>query len=219
MSINISPSILGANFCNLAADIAILEKNAIPTLHLDVMDGNFVPNITFGPDQIKMLRPITRMEFDAHLMVANADSLLERLAAAGVDSVTVHMEACPHLYRTLDTIKKLGMKAGVALNPATPNETLFHVGTMLDRVLIMTVEPGFGGQAFIPLMLPKIKALAAWKQENDLSFAIQVDGGINTSNIAEVVAHGATDIVIGSSIFSKNAVEQNIKDFYAVLGM
>lgn len=217
MSVKISPSILGANFCNLEQDIKVLEQHAVPVLHLDVMDGHFVPNITFGPDQIKMLRSVTdKMEFDAHLMVTDADSLLARLADAGVDSVTVHVEACPHLYRTLTTIKKLGMKAGVALNPATPIDTVKHVGHMLDRVLIMTVEPGFGGQKFIPGMLDKIAELNQYKQEKGLSFSIQVDGGINLGNIAEVVRHGASDIVIGSSMFN-GSLEKNIQDFYAAL--
>ncbi|CUH94586.1 hypothetical protein P22_0652 [Propionispora sp. 2/2-37] len=218
MSIKISPSILGANFCNLEQDIKVLEKNSVPVLHLDVMDGHFVPNITFGPDQIKMLRSVTSaMEFDAHLMVTDADALLSRLAEAKVDSVTVHAEACVHLYRTLDTIKKLGMKTGVALNPATPADTIKHVASMLDRVLIMTVEPGFGGQKFIPLMLDKISGLSRWKQEQGLTFDIQVDGGINLANIAEVVRQGASDIVIGSSIFSGGSIEKNVQAFYAAL--
>ncbi len=216
MNVVLAPSILAANFSRLGEDIKTLAKNGIKALHLDIMDGHFVPNITFGPDQIKDFSTVVpTMELDVHLMVSNADALLERLAAVGVHSVTVHAEACGHLYRTLMKIKDLGMKAGVALNPATPFTQLLYVAEagILDKVLVMTVEPGFGGQAYIPMSTRKIESLAGWRREFGFNFVIQVDGGITIDNVEMVVKAGASDIVIGSSIFKNNQMDKNIKAF------
>jgi ribulose-phosphate 3-epimerase len=216
MSINLVPSILAANFCNLGDDIETMAKCGIKTLHLDIMDGHFVPNLTFGPEQIRQLSMvIPTMNLDAHLMVSDADALLERLADAGVNSVTVHAEACIHLYRMLMKIKGLGMKAGVALNPATPFTQLLYVAEagLLDKVLLMTVEPGFGGQTYIPISTKKIRELSNWRREFGFDFVIQVDGGITIDNVEIVVEAGASEIVIGSSIFKNREIQKNINDF------
>lgn len=219
MSVIISPSMLGANFCNLEKDIKILEKSGITSIHIDVMDGNFVPNIAFGIDQIKMLTQITNMEIDVHLMINDADRYIESLVEAGADSITVHQEACPHLYKTLYLIKSFGIKAGVSINPATSLENLRYIFHLLNKVLIMTVEPGFGGQKFIPSMKQKIKDVRLIKVKANYQFEIQVDGGINKSNIKEVAELGVTDIVIGSSLFDSNGIENNIKEFYEILNL
>lgn len=217
MSINISPSILGANLCNLERDIKQLENSGIKTIHIDIMDGNFVPNIAFGIDIVKALRSITNMELDVHMMVANPDLFIESLVDAGADSITVHAETCPHLYKTIYTIKSFGIKAGIAINPATPIEAIKYVSQMVNMVLIMTVEPGFGGQKFIPFMIDKINKVKKYKEINNLEYDIQVDGGINFENINEVIKAGANDIVIGSSIFNDNGIEENVKSFYKLL--
>lgn len=213
MDIRISPSILGANYCNLEKDIKELEASGIKSIHIDVMDGNFVPNIAFGIDMIKAIRSITTMELDVHLMVDNPERFIDSLVEAGADSITVHAEACPHLYKTIYTIKSFGIKAGIALNPATPIEMIKHVTEMINMVLIMTVEPGFGGQKFIPFMMDKIFEVKRYKEINNLEYAIQVDGGINSDNFMDVIKAGANDIVIGSSIFNQNGIEQNVKYF------
>lgn len=216
MNVILAPSILAANFSHLGDDIKRMAKSGIKMLHLDIMDGHFVPNITFGPDQIKDFSNIVpHMELDVHLMVSDADVLVERLAKAGVHSVTVHAESCVHLYRTLVKIRDLGMKAGVALNPATPFTELLYVAEagLLDKVLLMTVEPGVGGQAYIPMSTRKIIALYNWRREFGFDFNIQVDGGITIDNIEMVVKAGAREIVIGSSIFKNEEIEKNVNDF------
>lgn len=214
MTVKISPSILGANFCNLERDIKALENNAVSAIHIDVMDGNFVPNIAFSPDQIKMLKTICPdLEFDVHLMVMQPEMLFQRLKDAGARCVTVHAEVCMHLYRTIVSLKSFGFKAGVALNPSTPLEMIQYVTSLVDKVLIMTVEPGFGGQQFIIPMLEKIKALKQMQISQGLIFDIQVDGGIDLTNIKEAIKCGANDIVIGSAIFKNNDIERNIRNF------
>lgn len=214
MCIKISPSILGANFRNLEKDIRTLEVNGIKSIHIDVMDGNFVPNIAFGPDQIKMLRSISSdIEFDVHLMVANPDLFIDRLVEAGADSITVHAETCKHLYKTIYKIKSFGIKAGIALNPATPIEVIKHINNMINKVLVMTVEPGFGGQAFIPYMIDKLNELRQIKEKTNMEYDIQVDGGITLDNINEVVKAGANDIVVGSSLFAGGDLEEKIQLF------
>lgn len=199
MTVVLSPSILAADFSCLADDVKRLEQSGIKDLHLDVMDGHFVSNITFGIDLIKHLRLKTKMNFDAHLMVTNPDALLNGLKEAGVNSVTVHVEACKHLYHTVETINKLGMQGGIVLNPSTNFESLKYMAedNIIKKVLVMSVEPGFGGQAYLPMSTKKIKDLANWRDENNYNFIIQVDGGINLNNIQTVVDAGATDIVIG----------------------
>lgn len=209
MSIKICPSLLSANICNLEKDIKILDNKDIEVLHIDIMDGNFVPNITFGIYQVEGLRKITNAEFDAHLMVEDPDKFVEALVEAGVNGITVHVEACKHLYKTIRYIKSFGIKAGVALNPSTPVHLLEHVLPMLNRVLVMSVEPGFGGQEFIPFSIDKIAVLNNIKKEKNYDFDIQVDGGINDKNIKYVVDAGVNEVVIGSSIFNGN-IESNI---------
>ena len=216
MSIKICPSLLSADICNLEKDLRILENNNIEVLHIDIMDGNFVPNIAFGIYQVEGLRKLNEMEFDVHLMVENPDLFVEPLVEAGADSLTVHFEASKHLYKTIRYIKSFGVKAGVALNPSTPISLLEHILPMLNRVLIMSVEPGFGGQEFIPFSLDKIKALNKIKKENGYDFDIQVDGGINIKNINDVVNAGVNEVVIGSSLF-KGSIEENIKNFKSSL--
>ena len=212
MSMKICPSLLSANICNLEKDLRILEDNNIEVLHIDIMDGNFVPNIAFGIYQVEGLRKLNEMEFDVHLMVENPDLFVEPLVEAGADSLTVHFEASKHLYKTIRYIKSFGIKAGVALNPSTPISLLEHILPMLNRVLIMSVEPGFGGQEFIPFSLDKIRALDKIKKENGYDFDIQVDGGINIKNINDVADAGVNEVVIGSSLF-KGSIEENIKNF------
>ena len=221
MTIILSPSILAADFSCLADDIKRLEQSGIKNLHLDIMDGHFVKNITFGVDLIKHLRVKTKMNFDAHLMVTNPENLLQDLKQAGVNSVTVHVEACKHLYHVVETINKLGMQGGVVLNPATNFESLKYMAEddILKKVLIMSVEPGFGGQAYLPMSTKKIQDLANWRNEHNYKFTIQVDGGINLNNIKTVVKAGATDIVIGSSIFKNREIEKNVRDFKNILGI
>ena len=218
MTIILSPSILAADFSCLADDI---KRSGIKDLHLDIMDGHFVKNITFGVDLIKHLRVKTKMNFDAHLMVTNPENLLQDLKQAGVNSVTVHVEACKHLYHVVETINKLGMQGGVVLNPATNFESLKYMAEddILKKVLIMSVEPGFGGQAYLPMSTKKIQDLANWRNEHNYKFTIQVDGGINLNNIKTVVKAGATDIVIGSSIFKNREIEKNVRDFKNILGI
>lgn len=221
MTVVLSPSILAADFSCLADDIKRLEQSGIKDLHLDIMDGHFVKNITFGVDLIKHLRVKTKMNFDAHLMVTNPENLLQDLKQAGVNSVTVHVEACKHLYHVVETINKLGMQGGVVLNPATNFESLKYMAEddILKKVLIMSVEPGFGGQAYLPMSTKKIQDLANWRNEHNYKFTIQVDGGINLNNIKTVVKAGATDIVIGSSIFKNREIEKNVRDFKNILGI
>lgn len=209
MSIKICPSLLSANVCNLEKDINTLDSKNIEILHIDIMDGNFVPNITFGIYQVEALRKITNAEFDAHLMVEDPDKFVEALVEAGVNGITVHVETCKHLYKTIRYIKSFGIKAGVALNPSTPIHCLEYVLPMLNRVLIMSVEPGFGGQEFIPFSIDKINILNNIKKEKNYDFDIQVDGGINDHNIKAVVDAGVNEIVMGSSIFNGN-IESNI---------
>ena len=200
----LAPSILSANFATLLEDCKKVEKAGCEYLHLDVMDGHFVPNITFGPAVIKSLRKDIDMVFDAHLMITDPDDYVEALADAGCDIVTVHQEACVHLHRTIQNIKSHGMKAGVVLNPATPVSTIKHVIGDIDMVLLMSVNPGFGGQKFIPETIEKIKELKAMINEKNPGVLIEVDGGVKASNIKEIVDAGADVLVAGSAIFGQD---------------
>lgn len=210
--IKLAPSILSADFSNLLEDVKKVENAGCEYLHIDVMDGHFVPNITIGPLVVESLRKHSNMVFDTHLMIENPDNYIEAFAKAGSDLIVVHQEACKHLHRTIQGIKNLNVKAGVALNPATPVETIKHVLKDLDMVLIMTVNPGFGGQSFIEGMLDKIKELRCMIKDMGLEVDIQVDGGIKGENIHKVVEAGANIIVAGSAIFGSNDIAQTVKN-------
>ena len=200
--LELSPSLLSADFTDLKSEIEVLDKNGVKYLHLDVMDGMFVPNISFGPMIIKQLRPLTNMIFDVHLMIEDPDRYVQNFKDAGADILTVHYEACKHLHRTISYIKSLGIKAGVSLNPATNIEVLDYVLEDLDLVLIMSVNPGFGGQSFIPSSIDKIKNLKAKIRERNLNVIVEVDGGVKTTNVKDVIEAGADLIVSGSDVFA-----------------
>jgi len=200
----IAPSILSANFAALADDIKDVERGGADWIHIDVMDGHFVPNLTFGPIVINAVRPATKLPFDVHLMIENPDKYIAEYIAAGADRITVHAEACVHLHRVVHMIKEAGLPAGVALNPATPLSAIEHVVEDLDLVLIMTVNPGFGGQKFIPQSLPKLRALRGMLNEKGLHHVqIQVDGGINAQTSALVREAGAEVLVAGNAVFTE----------------
>ena len=209
--IKLAPSILSADFARLLEDVKKVENAGCEYLHIDVMDGHFVPNITLGPGIVKSLRRDVNMVFDTHLMIENPDNYIKDFVDAGSDLIVVHVEACRHLHRTIQNIKSQNVKAGVALNPATPIETIKHVLEDVDMVLIMTVNPGFGGQSFIEGMIDKIKELKQIIDEKNLKVDIQVDGGIKPSNIHQVVEAGANVIVAGSAIFNSENIEETVR--------
>ena len=209
--IKLAPSILSADFAKLLEDVKKVEKAGCEYLHIDVMDGHFVPNITLGPGIVKSLRKDVNMVFDTHLMIENPDNYIKDFVDAGSDLIVVHVEACRHLHRTIQNLKSHNVKAGVALNPATPIETIKHILQDVDMVLIMTVNPGFGGQSFIESMIDKIKELKQLIDEKKLNVDIQVDGGIKPSNIHQVVEAGANIIVAGSAIFNSENIEETVK--------
>ena len=209
--IKLAPSILSADFARLLEDVKKVEKAGCEYLHIDVMDGHFVPNITLGPGIVKSLRKDVNMVYDAHLMIENPDNYIKEFADAGCDIIVVHQEACTHLHRTIQNIKSHGIKAGVALNPATPIETIKYVLQDVDMVLLMSVNPGFGGQSYIPVVTEKIKELKALIDKMNLDIDIEVDGGVKPSNIAEVVNAGANVIVAGSAIFNAGNIDEAVK--------
>lgn len=212
--IKLAPSILSADFAKLLEDVKKVESAGCEYLHIDVMDGHFVPNITLGPLVVKSLKKENiNMVFDAHLMIENPDQYIEEFVKAGCDIITVHQEACVHLHRTIQNIKSHGIKAGVVLNPATPIDTIKHVLPDLDMVLLMSVNPGFGGQSFIPCVLDKIKELKALIDNQGLNIDIEVDGGISPKNVAEVVQAGANVIVAGSAIFGSDDIQETVNLF------
>ncbi|MCJ0425286.1 ribulose-phosphate 3-epimerase [Clostridioides difficile] len=212
--IKLAPSILSADFAKLLEDVRKVESAGCEYLHIDVMDGHFVPNITLGPLVVKSLKKENiNMVFDAHLMIENPDQYIEEFVKAGCDIITVHQEAYVHLHRTIQNIKSHGIKAGVVLNPATPVDTIKHVLPDLDMVLLMSVNPGFGGQSFIPCVLDKIKELKAIIDSQGLNIDIEVDGGISPKNVAEVVQAGANVIVAGSAIFGSDDIQETVNLF------
>ena len=218
MSVVISPSLFAADMGTLEEELAIVDRCGISVLHVDVMDGHFVPNIAFGPDQVKMLRPYCRAEFDVHMMVEEPDRFIPAFIKAGADSITVHAEACIHLHRTVQLVKSFNKKVGVALNPATPVDMVKSILNLLDRVLVMTVNPGYGGQKTIDEMTDKVRELAALKKTCDDKYRVQVDGGINESNMMSIIHAGAEDIVIGSALFEKGRTEKNIRRYLKMIG-
>ncbi|MDO4793292.1 MAG: ribulose-phosphate 3-epimerase [Filifactor alocis] len=215
--IKLAPSILSADFSRLAESVREVEEAGCEYLHIDVMDGHFVPNLTFGPVVIKSIRKKSEMVFDCHLMIENADLYLEEFVKAGADIITVHQEACTHLHRTVHRIKELGCKAGVSLNPATDLSTLEYILPDIDMVLIMSVNPGFGGQSFIPQSIEKIRRLKRMIEEKGYEIDIQVDGGVTAQNIAEIVDAGANILVAGSSIFGKEDVGAAVRELRAAV--
>ncbi|WP_077622064.1 ribulose-phosphate 3-epimerase [Sediminibacillus massiliensis] len=208
----IAPSILSANFARLEDEIKDVADGGADYIHVDVMDGHFVPNITIGPLVVKAIRPTTDLPLDVHLMIDNPDRYISEFAEAGADILTVQQEACPHLHRTIQLIKDAGVKAGVVINPGTSPELIKPILADVDLVLLMTVNPGFGGQAFIPSVLDKIKTVAEWRKEKNLSFEIEVDGGVNAETAKLCVEAGADVLVAGSAVFNKEDRKQAIDE-------
>jgi ribulose-phosphate 3-epimerase len=209
MKIELAPSILASNFAQLASDVLQAIEGGGTILHVDVMDGHFVPNITLGPPLVASLRKVVKVPLDCHLMIENPDFFVPEFADAGADWISVHQEACRHLDRTLHLISSHGCKPGVVLNPATPVETLTEVLDLVHHVLVMSVNPGFGGQKFIPNALNKIAALARLRAERKLDFRIEVDGGVDLETVADVVKAGAELLVAGSAVFGHGDIRMN----------
>jgi ribulose-phosphate 3-epimerase len=212
MAYKIAPSILSADFARLGEQVREAEAAGADWIHVDVMDGHFVPNITIGPLIVRALRPVTRLPLDVHLMIEHPERYLADFAEAGADWITVHVETCPHLHRTIQQIKELGCKAGVTLNPGTPLSSLEAILPAVDLVLIMSVNPGFGGQSYIPASTHRISRLRGMLNSIGSPAEIQVEGGVNKSTIAEILRAGATVLVVGSAVFNERApVTENIR--------
>lgn len=204
----IAPSILAADYANFAAELKRIEATDAEYVHIDIMDGQFVPNISFGADVVASLRKHSKLVFDVHLMVVNPERYVEAYAQAGADMMTIHTESTPHIHGALQKIKAAGLRAGVVINPGTPVEALYPVLDLVDQVLIMTVNPGFGGQAFIPETLTKVTAVAQERDRRGLTFDIQVDGGIDDTTIGQAKAAGANVFVAGSYLFKGDLTER-----------
>jgi ribulose-phosphate 3-epimerase len=213
--VELLPSILSADFAHLADQVAAAERGGGTVIHVDVMDGHFVPNITLGPPVVASLRKATSLPLDCHLMIENANDYIPAFADAGANWIGVHYEACPHLHRTIELILNHGVRPGVVLNPATRVEVLEDILPMLHHVLIMSVNPGFGGQKFIPFSLEKIRKLAAIRKERGLQFRIEVDGGVAHDTVAQVVKAGAELLVAGNAVFGNGNPEQDTRDLLA----
>jgi ribulose-phosphate 3-epimerase len=207
--IELAFSILASDFAHLADEVAAAERGGGTIVHVDVMDGHFVPNISFGPPMVKALRPITKLPLDCHLMIEDPDAFIPAFAEAGADMISVQQEVCRHLHRTLQHIIAHNVLPGVVINPATPVETLVEILPMVHYVLVMSVNPGFGGQQFLPLALDKIAHLAELREALGLNFRIEVDGGVAHDTVASVVKAGAEMLVSGSAVFEKGRAEQN----------
>ena len=214
----IAPSILSADFMNLQKEIAAVEKAGADWIHLDIMDGHYVPNITIGPDIVRQIRSVTNMTLDVHLMISSPERYVDHFAQAGSDIITIHAEAPIHLHRVIQSIKNMGKKAGVSLNPATPLDALDYVLDDIDLVLIMSVNPGFGGQAFIPQVKNKIMSLRKIIEKRGGSVQIEVDGGIKLDNAGEIIQAGADVIVMGSGFFSMSDYSEAVRRFRETVG-
>lgn len=209
--VKLSPSILSADFANLGEQIERLNNVDVEMIHIDVMDGSFVPNISFGAPIMKSIRSLTEKVFDVHLMIDDPSRYIEDFVKSGADIITIHYEADKHIDRTINYIKSFGIKAGIALNPATPVSNIKHILPIVDMVLIMSVNPGFGGQKYIPYTSLKIKEVKNMCQGIGKDIMIQVDGGVDSNNINEIVESGANVLVAGSAIFRNNNIEENVK--------
>lgn len=209
----LAPSILSANFSKLGEDVSSIEKGGADLIHVDVMDGHFVPNISFGAAVMKSLNGKTELPYDVHLMIENPDKYLEDFVTDKTEYITVHQEACIHLHRTVQHIKGLGIKAGVSINPATSLTMIEEILDDIDLVLIMSVNPGFGGQKFIPSALSKIERLAKIREERGLKFKIEVDGGVTLNNAAQIANAGADILVAGSAVFGADDIVNRTQDF------
>lgn len=209
--IELAPSILSADFAHLADAVHAVTQGGATVLHVDVMDGHFVPNITIGPPVVASLRKVTNLPLDVHLMIENPDEYIPAFAEAGADWISVHQEACVHLHRTLELIHSHNINVGVVINPATPVQMLEDVLGMVDHVLVMSVNPGFGGQKFIPIALEKTRKLVAMREERRMNFRIEMDGGIGTDTIADAVRAGVEILVAGNAVFGHGNPTQNVQ--------
>jgi ribulose-phosphate 3-epimerase len=210
--IKLAPSILSADFARLGEQVAEVARAGADYIHVDVMDGHFVPNITIGAPVVASIRPLTSLPLDVHLMIEHPEQYISEFAKAGADIITVHVEACPHLHGTIKSIKELGVKAGVSLNPATPLSAIEEIIPHVDLILIMSVNPGFGGQSFIPATLPKIENTRKILNDRKISAELEVDGGINVDNAPDIVKAGANVLVAGNSVFkAKEGISQALQ--------
>jgi len=212
----IVPSILAADFARLADEIHRVEQGGASMIHIDIMDGHFVPNFTMGPPLVTSIRKVTEAQFDVHLMIEDPDRYIPDFAKAGANHISVHQEVCAHLDRTIHLIQSHGVGAGVVLNPATPIATLEDILPVVDHVLIMSVNPGFGGQEFIPRSLDKIRRLRRWREEQRLDFAIEIDGGVSRDNVAEIVQAGCDWLVAGSTVFHSADPGATVKEMQQI---
>jgi len=219
MSVLIAPSILAADFAALGTEIAAAERGGADFIHVDIMDGHFVPNLTMGPPVVRSLSKVAKVPLDVHLMIEKPDQFVEAFVRAGASMISVHVEAVPHLHRTIQLIKQLGARAGVAINPATPVGALEEIAGDVDHVLVMSVNPGFGGQTFIPRTESKIQAVRALLERRGSRAPIEVDGGIDMSNAARVIEAGATILVAGVSIFGTGDAERATRDLRAAAAL